>query len=139
MSPFLSWQPLVGSLRACSFAEMGAPKCIAAARTGFLLAALHSVAQRVSPAQPSPLRWSVPVGPQTAPHASAATIRSSVPLYRAIAACPWVEWIARIGVLVLLFSRSGKCGLLRFLASGPGGDGGRAFRGLTRSATEWSA
>ena len=44
-------RPLVGSLRACSFAEMVAPRCIAAARIGFLLAALHSVAKRVSRGQ----------------------------------------------------------------------------------------
>ena len=70
-------------------AEMAALRCIAAARIGFLLAALHSVAKRVSRGQAYHPRRSVPVCPQTAPHASAATIRSFVPLGRAIAACPW--------------------------------------------------
>ena len=54
MSPFLSWRPLVGSLRALTSAEMAALRCIAAARTGFLLAALHSVAERVNPRKPRP-------------------------------------------------------------------------------------
>src|SRR6187397_3658181 len=45
---------LVGSLRALTSAEMAAPICIAAARTGFLLAALHSVAERVNPRKPRP-------------------------------------------------------------------------------------
>ena len=54
MSPFLSWRPLVGSLRALTSAEMAAPGCIAAARTGFLLAALHSVAERVNPRKARP-------------------------------------------------------------------------------------
>src|SRR6187402_2728717 len=44
-------RPLVGSLRALTSAEMVALTCIAAARTGFLLAALHSVAKRVSRGQ----------------------------------------------------------------------------------------
>src|SRR6187549_831374 len=47
-------RPLVGSLRACSSAKMAAPGCIAAARTGFLLAALHSVAERVNPRKARP-------------------------------------------------------------------------------------
>jgi hypothetical protein len=79
MSPFLSRRSLVGSLRALTSAEMAALGCIAAARTGFLLAALHSVAKRVSREQAYHPRWFVPVCPKTAPHASAATIRSSVP------------------------------------------------------------
>ena len=62
---------------------------------------------------------------------------------------PTVEKIARPGVLVLaepwsraLFSSpsSGKCGRAASLARGDRAvSGGRAFRGLTRSATEWSA
>src|SRR3954468_4211439 len=44
-------RPLVGSLRALTAAEMAALICIAAPRTGFLLAALHSVAKRVSRGQ----------------------------------------------------------------------------------------
>src|SRR6186713_655500 len=47
MSPFLSWRPLVGSLLALTSAEMAALMCIAAARIGFLLAALHSIAKRI--------------------------------------------------------------------------------------------
>src|SRR6476469_10449180 len=101
MSPFLSRRPLVGSLRAFTSPEMAAPRCIAAARTGFLLAALHSVAKRVSRGQAYHPQWCVPVGPKTAPHASAATIHSFVPLHRAIAACPSMEKIARVSVLVL--------------------------------------
>src|SRR6186713_813525 len=54
MSPFLSWRPLVGSLRACSSAKMAALMCIAAARIGFLLAALHSVAKRMNPRKARP-------------------------------------------------------------------------------------
>src|SRR6187399_1050003 len=54
MSPFLSRRPLVGSLRAVTSAEMVAPRCIAAARTGFLLAALHSVAERINPRKARP-------------------------------------------------------------------------------------
>ena len=94
-------------------------------------------------------RGPVPVGPKTAPHASAATIRSFVPLRRAIAACP-LEWNRSqdSGVLVLaepLEARdsspsSGKWGPAALASTrGPCGAGGRAFRGLTRSATEWSA
>jgi hypothetical protein len=67
--------------------------------------------------------------------------------FGAIAGCPGVEKIARLGVLVLaqpwewaLFSQQQPMGT-RCVAStrGPCGAGGRAFRGLTRSATEWSA
>ena len=47
-------RPLVGSLRALTSAKMVALMCIAAARTGFLLAALHSVAERVNPRKPRP-------------------------------------------------------------------------------------
>src|SRR5688572_7128966 len=49
---FRRW--LVGSLRALTSAEMAALKCIAAARSGFLLAALHSVAERVNPRKARP-------------------------------------------------------------------------------------
>ena len=54
MSPFLSWRPLVGSLQALTSAEMAALECIAAARIGFLLAALHSVAKRMNPRKARP-------------------------------------------------------------------------------------
>ena len=54
MSPFLSWRWLVASLRALTSAEMAALECIAAARNGFLLAALHSVAERVNPRKARP-------------------------------------------------------------------------------------
>jgi hypothetical protein len=60
-------------------AEMVALRCIAAARNGFFLAALHSVAKRVSRGQAYHPTRCVPVCPKTAPHASAATIRSFVP------------------------------------------------------------
>src|SRR3954470_12546211 len=53
-------RPLVGSLRALTSAEMAAPGCNTAARTGFLLAALHSVAKRVSRGQAYHPRWFVP-------------------------------------------------------------------------------
>ena len=45
---------LVGSLRALTSAEMVALRCNAAARIGFLLAALHSVAERVNPRKARP-------------------------------------------------------------------------------------
>ncbi len=45
---------LVGSLRALTSAEMAARRCNAAARSGFLLAALHSVAERVNPRKARP-------------------------------------------------------------------------------------
>ena len=142
-------RPLVGILRAFTSAEMAALRCNAAARIGFLLAALHSVAKRVSHGQAYHPMRSVPVCPQTAPHASAATVGSSVPDCRAIArVSPRVERIARLGVLVLaepwepctLLPASGKWGRAALASTrGPCGAGGRAFRGLTRSATEWSA
>ena len=81
-------------------------------------------------------------------HASAATIRSSVPVARAIALCPrgWkgsqdsVLWFLLSPGSRALFSQQWQMGT-RCVAStrGPCGAGGRAFRGLTRSATEWSA
>ena len=92
MSPFLSWRPLVGSLRACSSAELAALRCIAAARNGFLLAALHSVAKRVSrgqayhPTRSRPRLARRP--PRTPPPPRSA---APFPLGRAIAACP-LEW-----------------------------------------------
>ena len=67
MSPFLFWRSLVGSLRALTSAEMAALMCIAAARTGFLLAALHSVAKRVSRGQAYHPRWSRPRLPEDRP------------------------------------------------------------------------
>ena len=54
MSPFLFWRSLVGSLRALTSAKMAALMCNTAARTGFLLAALHSVAERVNPRKARP-------------------------------------------------------------------------------------
>src|SRR5688572_31767774 len=60
--------------------KIGAQKGNAAARIGFFLAALHSVAKRVSRGQAYHPTRSVPVCPKTAPHASAATIRSSAPV-----------------------------------------------------------
>ena len=114
----------------------------------FLLAALHSVAKRVSHGQAYPPMRSVPVCPETAP----ARLRRHDPQlrsrFRAIAGCPGVERIARLGVLVLaeawepctLLPASGKWARPALASTrGPCGAGGRAFRGLTRSATEWSA
>ena len=129
-------------------AEMAARRCNTAAVGRFLLAALHSVAKRVRHGQAYHPTRSVPVCPKTAPHASAATIRSFVPRCRAIAVCPrgWkrtqdpVFWfLLRPGVLHSSPS-SGKWGHPALASTrGPCGAGGRAFRGLTRSATEWSA
>ena len=60
-------------------AEMAALKMQRGGGRRFLLAALHSVAKRVSRGQAYHPTRSVPVCPETAPHASAATIRSFVP------------------------------------------------------------
>ena len=90
----------------------------------------------------------VPVCPETAPHASAATIRSSAPCCRAIALCPrgWkgsqdsMFWFLPGLWSRALFSQHRQMGTRCFASTrGPCGAGGRAFRGLTRSATEWSA
>ena len=73
-------------------------------------------------------------------------LRSRLSSHRGVS--PRVEKIARLGVLVLaepwsraLFSQQRRKWGRAALAStrGPCGVGGRAFRGLTRSATEWSA
>ena len=102
MSPFLSRRPLVGSLRALTSAEMVALRCNMAARTGFLLAALHSVAKRVSRGQAyHPTRCSPRLPEDRTARASAATIRSSVPFFEPSRYVPEVEKIARLGVLVL--------------------------------------
>ena len=63
-------RPLVGSLRACSSAKMAAPMCIAAARIGFLLAALHSVAERVNPrkVRPPAPHWPRVLASAVGPH-----------------------------------------------------------------------
>ena len=127
---------------------MAALKCNAAAVGRFLLAALHSVAKRVRRGQAYHPTRSVPVCPETAPHASAATIRSFVPDCRAIALCPrgWkrsqdsVFCFAEPWEPCTLLPASGKWGPAALASTrGPCGAGGRAFRGLTRSATEWSA
>ena len=129
-------------------AEMAARRCNAAAVGRFLLAALHSVAKRVRHGQAYHPTRSVPVCPKTVPHASAATIRSSVPVCRAIAVCPrgWkrsqdsVSWFLLSPGAVHSSPSSGKWGRAALASTrGPCGAGGRAFRGLTRSATEWSA
>ena len=148
MSPFLSRRPLVGSLRALTSAEMVAPICNTAARMGFLLAALHSVAKRVSRGQAYHPTRCCPVCPKTAPHApppprSAAPFplsshRGMSPRWkRSRDSASWFSLSAGIGRSShssgtwgpsALASTRGQCGV-----------GGRAFRGLTRSATEWSA
>src|SRR3954470_310821 len=77
---------LVGSLRACSSAEMAALGCIAAARIGFLLAALHSVAERVNPRKARP----------PAPHCPRVLASAAVPITAAEGKsretrCGWLE------------------------------------------------
>src|SRR6187455_3028723 len=81
-------RPLVGSLRACSSAEMAALMCIAAARIGFLLAALHSAAKRIRrrpayhPTQPVPARsslWAKSREPRWCAQRQDARILSSFP------------------------------------------------------------
>src|SRR5687767_9924676 len=83
------------------------------------------------------------------PHRTPPPLRSAasfpIPSHRGMS--PRVERIARLGVLVLggpwsraLFSQHRQMGTRCFASTrGPCGAGGRAFRGLTRSATEWSA
>ncbi len=85
------------------------------------------------------------------PHGTPPPPRSTAPLpvssHRAVS--PRVEKIARLGVLVLaepwepctlLFSQQRQMRTCCFASTrGQCGAGGRAFRGLTRSATEWSA
>ncbi len=114
----------------------------------FLLAALHSVAKRVRRRPAYHPRGLSPFARETVPHASAATIRSSAPSCRAIALCPrgWkrsqdsVFWFLRSPAAVRSSPSSGKWGHPTLASTrGPCGAGGRAFRGLTRSATEWSA
>jgi hypothetical protein len=140
-------RPLVKILRALMSAEMAALRGNAAARNGFFLAALHSVAKRVSRGQAYHPTRCVPVCPKTAPHASAATIRSFVPDSEPSRDVPgWkgsqdsVFWFLPGPKSRALFSQPRQMGT-RCVAStrGPCGAGGRAFRGLTRSATEWSA
>ena len=89
MSPFPFLAVARRKRTAFTSAKMAALKGNTAAVGRFLLAALHSVAKRVSRGQAYHPQWSVPVGPKTAPHASAATIHSFVPLGRAIAHVPW--------------------------------------------------
>ena len=128
---------------------MVALRCIAAARTGFLLAALHSVAKRVSRGQAYHPTRSRPRWPEDRParlRRHDPQLRSPWPSHRA---CP-LEWNRSqdTGVLVLAEPHkprdsspsSGKWGPAALANTrGPCGAGGRAFRGLTRSATEWSA
>ena len=130
------------------FAEMAALKCNAAAVGRFLLAALHSVAKRVRRGPAYHPTRSVPVCPETAPHASAATIRSFVPDFEPSRYVPrgWkrsqdsVFWFLLSPGVVHSSPSSGECGRPALASTrGPCGVGGRAFRGLTRSATEWSA
>ncbi len=114
----------------------------------FLLAALHSVAKRVSRGQAHHPTRAVPVCPETAPHASAATIRSSARCCRAIALCPrgWkrsqdsVLWFLLSLGSRALFSQQRQWGRPALASTrGPCGAGGRAFRGLCRSAPAWGA
>jgi len=86
---------------------MVALRCIAAARIGFLLAALHSVAKRVSRGQAyHPTRCCPRLPEDRTARASAATIRSSVPFIEPSRYVTEVEKIARLGVLVLVEPRN---------------------------------
>jgi hypothetical protein len=118
-----------------------------AARTGFLLAALHSVAKRVRHGQAyHPTRY-VPAGPPTRPHASAATVGSSVPEFEPSRRVPeggkdhkiLTSGSSQGRESSTRFSAETNGHTLRSLTRGSCGVGGRAVRGLTRSATEWSA
>src|SRR5688572_2565113 len=90
---FRRW--LVGSLRALTSAEMAALRCNAAARSGFLLAALHSVAERVNPRKARP---PTPHGPRVLAKGSAPICRcweksarskpQQVPEHRVLRSCP---------------------------------------------------
>src|SRR3954469_24468243 len=102
-------RPLVGSLRALTSAEMAALICIAAARTGFLLAALHSVAKRVSRGQAYHRRGPSPFA--RSPHRTPAPPLPAAPfpLDSTRGMCPkGVGKIARVDVRVLLFSQQRK-------------------------------
>src|SRR6187399_1102689 len=149
MSPFLSRRPLVGSLRALTSAEMAAPICIAAARTGFLLAALHSVAERVNPRKARP---PAPHGPRVL--ASAAG--PHLPLLGEESRGLWGSARTRTPVSCDLFHSRGharwlgqgerSCGSWRRRRAGrSSGQRGRDRVGwcacprLTLFATEWSA
>src|SRR5678815_4178920 len=88
MSPFLSRRPLVGSLRALTSAEMVAPRGIAAARIGFLLAALHSVAERVNPRKARP---PAPHGPRVLASAAGPHLPRLGEESRALSALPEPE------------------------------------------------
>ena len=129
-------------------AEMVALKCNAAAVVRFLLAALHSVAKRVRRGQAyHPTR----VCPRLPGDRTARLRRHDPQLrsrFRAIAVCPrgWkrsqdsVFWFLLSPGVVHSSPSSGKWGHPALASTrGPCGAGGRAFRGLTRSATEWSA
>ena len=124
---------------------MAAPRCNAAAVGRFLLAALHSVAKRVRRGQAyHPTR----VCPRL-PEDRTARLRRHDPQLRsrcrAIAVCPrgWkrsqdsVFWFLLSPGVVHSSPSSGKWGRPALASTrGPCGAGGRAFRGLTRSATE---
>ncbi len=95
-------RPLVKILRALTSAEMAALKGNAAARIGFFLAALHSVAKRVSRGQAYHPTRSVPVCPKDRTarlRRHDPQLRSHLSSHRAVS--PRVEKIARPGVLVL--------------------------------------
>jgi hypothetical protein len=126
---------LVGSLRALTSAKLAARRGNAAARSGFLLAALHSVAKRVSRGQAYHPARSVPRLPERAyrtppPPRSAASFLLAEPSRYV----PEVEKIARLGVLFLaepldyvLFSQQRQTGARCFASTrGPCGAGGRA-------------
>ena len=114
---------------------------------GFFLTALHSVAKRIRHGQAYHPTRSVPVCPKD----RTARLRRHDPQlrsgFRAIAGCPgWkgsqdpVFWFLLSPRVAHSSPSNGKWGRPTFASTrGPCGVGGRAFRGLTRSATEWSA
>ena len=86
---------------------MAALKGNTAAVGRFLLAALHSVAKRVSRGQAyHPTRYCPRLPEDRTARASAATIRSSVPFIEPSRYVTEVEKIARLGVLVLVEPRN---------------------------------
>ncbi len=139
---------LVGSLRALTSAKLVIGE--ASRRPVWASSSPRSIrSQRESAVDRRTTRRALsPFARKTARHASAATIRSSIPICRAIAVCPrgWkrsqdpVFWFLLRPGVVRSSPSSGKRGRAALASTrGQCGAGGRAFRGLTRSATEWSA
>ena len=127
-------RPLVGSLRACSSAEMAALKCIAAARSGFLLAALHSVAERFSHRQaPAP-----PPSPHPDPLASKRGCTHSRLLREEKSRETRWGWLEPQGPSLAVFPPSGHMPRLLSSGNGAAGSGGGGVRCSLR-ARAWRA